>query len=75
MTTTDTINFSSNHPMEHKVATFRHHITRMHSLPLTQNRKQKEWTLIQLIAQNNNFPQTLLHQLNLQIHYKQPPRP
>jgi len=57
-TTTDTtINFLSNHPMEHKIATYRHHITRMHSLPLTLKRKQTEWTLIQLIAQNNNFPQ------------------
>jgi len=35
-TTTDTtINFLSNHPIEHKVAVFSHHITRMHSLPLT----------------------------------------
>ena len=41
----------------------------MHSLPLTHNGKQKEWTLIQLIAQNN-FPLTPLHRLNLQIQYK-----
>jgi hypothetical protein len=35
-TTTNTaINFLSNHPMEHKIAAYRHHITRMHSLPLT----------------------------------------
>ena len=70
-TTTDTtMNFCSNHPMEHKVAVYKHHITRMHSLPLTPNRKQKEWKIIQLIAQNNNFPQTLLQTLNLQIQYK-----
>ena len=57
-TTTDTtINFLSNHPMEHKIATYRHNITRMHSLPLTPKKKQTEWTLIQLIAQNNNLPQ------------------
>jgi hypothetical protein len=36
LTTTDaTNNFLSNHPMEHKIAAYRHHITRMHSLPLT----------------------------------------
>jgi hypothetical protein len=41
-TTTDTtINFLSNHPTEHKVAAFRYHITRMHSLPLIPERNKK----------------------------------
>ena len=48
----------------------RHHITRMHSLPLTSKQKQTEWTLIQLIAQNNNFQQKLVPNLNLQIRQK-----
>ena len=70
-TTTDTtINFFSNHTMEQKVAAFRHRITRMHFLSLTNNRKQKEWTLMQSLARNDNFPQTILHRLNLQIQYK-----
>jgi hypothetical protein len=70
-TTTDTtVNFLSNHPTEHKVATFRCHITRMHLLPLTPQSKQKEWTVIQLTARNNSFPQNLLHKLNLQIKDK-----
>jgi hypothetical protein len=56
--------------MEHKIATYRHHITRMHSLPLTPKRKQTEWTLIQLIAQNNNFLQKLIQNLSLQIQHK-----
>ena len=30
-----TINYTSNHPKEHKTAAYRYHITRMHSLPLT----------------------------------------
>jgi len=33
-TTDTTINFPSIHPTEHKIAAYRHHITRMHSLPL-----------------------------------------
>jgi hypothetical protein len=37
---------------------------------LENGRKQKEWTLIQLIARNNNFPLKLLHKLNLQIQHK-----
>jgi len=71
-TTTDTtINFFSNHPIEHKSASFRYDITRMHSLPLTPERKQKEWILIQQIAQNNNFPPELLQNLNSEIQHKQ----
>jgi hypothetical protein len=38
----------------------------MHSLPLTAEGKRKEWETIQQIAKNNNFPQDLLHKLNLQ---------
>ena len=39
---------------------FRSHLTRMNSLPLNQDKKQKEWEAIQLIARNNNFPKHLL---------------
>jgi hypothetical protein len=42
----------------------------MHSLPLTPKKKQKEWTTIQLIARNNNFPQNLLQKLNQQMQQK-----
>jgi len=57
--------------MEHKIAIYRHHTTKMHSLPLTPKRKQTEWTLIKLIAQNNNFPQKLTQNLNLQLQHKE----
>ena len=41
-TTTDTtINFLSNHPIEQKIAAFRFHITRMHSLALNPDKKNK----------------------------------
>jgi hypothetical protein len=64
-TTTDTtINFESNHPLEHKTAAFRYHITRMHLLPLTAEKKQKELKIIQYIATKNNFPQNLLQKIN-----------
>ena len=58
--------------MEHKIPAYRHHMTRMHSLPLTPKRKQAEWTLIQLIAQSNYFPQKLKQNLNQQIQRKTP---
>jgi hypothetical protein len=70
-TTTDTtISFESNHPLEHKTAAFRYHITRMHLLPLTAEKKQKEWKTIQHIATKNNFPQNLLQKLKQQITHK-----
>jgi hypothetical protein len=60
-TTSDTtINFLSNHPLEHKMTAFRYHISRTYSLPLAPEKKQKEWGLIRLIAKNNDFPQNLL---------------
>jgi hypothetical protein len=70
-TTTDTtINFFQNHPIKHKIATFRYHITIRLSLPLVPKKKQKEWTSIQLTERNNNFPQNLLRKLNWQIQHK-----
>jgi len=42
-TTTDTkIHLLSNHPIEQKMAAFRFHVTRMHSLPLNPDKKQTE---------------------------------
>jgi hypothetical protein len=70
-TSTDTtINFLSKHPIEQKMAAFRFYITRMHSLPLNPDYKQKEWETTQSIAKNNNFPQHLLQKLNHRIHNK-----
>jgi len=40
-TTNTTINFMSNHPLEHKMAAYRYHIERMHKLPLDPIKKQK----------------------------------
>ena len=40
-TTVTTINFFPNHPIEHKIANFRYHITRIHSLPFYQRRNKK----------------------------------
>jgi hypothetical protein len=62
-----TINFHSNHPIEQKMAALRFHITRMHSLPLDPDKKQKEHRTIQSIAKDNNFSGRLLEKLNHQI--------
>jgi hypothetical protein len=69
--TTDTIiSFFSNHSVEYKIAAFIYYITRMYSLPFTSERKQKEWTVIQYIAQNNKFPHTLIQRLNSQLQHR-----
>ena len=66
-TTTDTtINYYSNHPLEHKMAAYRFLINKMNSLPLTHNKKN-EWNLIKTIAQNNNFPLRLIYNLRKTI--------
>jgi len=64
ITTDTTINFLSNHLIEQKMAAFRFHITRLHSLPLNPDKKQREWEIIQSVAKNNNFPQHLQLKLN-----------
>ena len=68
--TTDTnINFFSNHPIEQNCCFQIPHY--QNTLPpINTKEKTKEWTLIQLIAQNNNFPQNLLQKLNHQIQHK-----
>jgi DNA mismatch repair ATPase MutS len=42
----------------------------MHSLPLSPEKKHKEWQILQTTANNNNFPTNLLHKLNQQIQQK-----
>jgi hypothetical protein len=55
-TSTDTtINFLSNHPIKQKMAAYRFYITRMHSLPLNPDKKQKEWETIQSTAKKKIF--------------------
>jgi hypothetical protein len=70
-TTTDTtINFLSNHPIEHRMAAYRYYIDRMHTLPLDENKKRKEWQTIQRMGKSNNVPTQLLQKLNKRIQQK-----
>jgi hypothetical protein len=63
-TTTDTtINYLSNHPIEHKLAAYRYHINRMLEPPLTKEERTHEWNIIQNMARNNNFPNRLITNL------------
>jgi hypothetical protein len=70
-TNTDTtISFFSNHPIEYKIAPYRYYFTRMHSLPLTPEKKQKEPTVLQYFAQSNNFPLAIIQKLNSHLQHK-----
>jgi hypothetical protein len=70
-TTTDTtINFTSNHPTEHKKAAYRYLINRMISLPLTTERRETEWQNTLAIAENNKFLLHLITKLKTQIQHK-----
>jgi hypothetical protein len=55
-TATDTtISFLSNHPREHKMASYQFLIRRILSLPLDTHRQHAEWQYIKCVAQSNNF--------------------
>jgi hypothetical protein len=70
-TSTDTtINFYSNHLLEHKLAAYRFHIERMFTLPLGGEQWQEEWESIKQIERNNNYPINLLQKLKQRIQRK-----
>jgi hypothetical protein len=62
-TTNMTINFLSNHPLQHKIAAYRFLIQRMLTLPINRDQQLEEWQCIQHIACCNNFPPSLLNRL------------
>jgi len=70
-TTTDTIiNYTSNHPTEHKMAAYSYLINRMTSLPLSDEKRIAEWQNIRTIANNNKFPIHHITKLRTQIQRK-----
>jgi hypothetical protein len=70
-TTTDTtINFSSNHPMEHKMAAYRYLINRMTTLPLSTTQKEAEWQTVLKIANSNGFPTSTIKRLRMKMDHK-----
>jgi hypothetical protein len=65
-----TINYTSNHPNEHKMAAYRSLTNRMTSLPLTTDRDETEWQKILAIVKNNNFPVHLMTRLKRHMQQK-----
>jgi hypothetical protein len=62
-----TIYFTSNHPLEHKLAAYNFYINRTLSVPITDQARQHEWNTICTIARNNGFPIRTIHNLTNRI--------
>ena len=69
-TTDININYTSNHPNQHKMAAYRYLTNRMTSLPLTTDREKTEWQKILTIAKNNNFLVQLITRLKRHTQQK-----
>jgi len=74
-----TIQFSSNHPYEHKIAAFKYYTNRMLTLPITEESKQEEWKTIITMAKNNGYPIGIKNDLRTKLtsnkHQQHPPPP
>jgi len=55
-TITVTIHYLSNHPIEHKFATYRYYIERMFNLPLNNDQQHNEWQTTLHIAKKKQVP-------------------
>jgi hypothetical protein len=66
-----TIQYTSNHPQDHKLAAFTFYINRMLTLPITEQAKKQEWEKILTIAQQNGFPIDTIHDIKKQEIAKQ----
>jgi hypothetical protein len=62
-----TIHFTSNHPLEHKLAAYRFYINRMLFTLITDQTRQKEWDTICTTAKNTGFPLCIIHNLKNKI--------
>jgi len=47
-----TIHFTSNHPLEHKLAEYIFYIGRMITLPITEQEKHQEWNIFLIIQKD-----------------------
>jgi hypothetical protein len=58
-----TIQHTSNHPRDHKLAAFTYYMNRMITLPITEKGKKHEWKNILNIAQKNGFTINIIHDI------------
>jgi len=65
-----TIQFSSIHPYELKIAVFRYCIQRMITLSITEKSKQEKWKTILTIAKNNGYSVNTINNLKTKLTVK-----
>jgi hypothetical protein len=65
--TDTTIHYTSNYPLEHKLAAYRFYISRMLFTPITDQARQQEWNIIRIIAKNYGVPLRFIHNLKNKI--------
>jgi hypothetical protein len=65
-----TIHFTSNNPMEHKLAAYQYMFHRAYNLPITKQARTKELETIFEIAHNNEFPTSIIQKLQDKIKRK-----
>jgi hypothetical protein len=73
-----TIDFISNHPLEHALAVYFFHMNRTITLPVTEQTKQHEWNIMLTINRNNGFSLQIIHnskENKCLKHIKQKPHP
>jgi hypothetical protein len=58
-----TIQYTSNHPWEHKKVTFTHYINRALMLPITEQARTQEWQNTCNTAQKNGFPKKVIQHI------------
>jgi hypothetical protein len=58
-----TIQYTSNHPQDHKQAAFTFYINRMLTLPITVQAKKKEWGKNTQHSPKNGFPINIIHNI------------
>jgi hypothetical protein len=65
--TDTTIHFSSDNPLNQKLAAYSFYTDRMLILPITRQAQNQEWSIICTIARNNDFPLQLIESLRNRI--------
>lgn len=64
------LDFTSNHPMQHKKAFFHFAINRVFTIPLSKDEHDHEMTIIEHIATANNYPRNFVNNLYRKIANK-----
>jgi hypothetical protein len=70
-----TIQSSSNHPLDYKLAAFSYYINRMITLPITKQALEQEWDKILTITQNSCFPKHTIYNLKKKLSVNNKKKP